>query len=121
MSDTKKPFLNTTRRQALGLLALGASGVVMTGLPGLTRAFAQGAKDAKGQLTIGFSQEPTVFNPHMPHIEVDEGIHFSIFDPLFYVDERAPSSLRSPPKSRPSRMAASPPMVSAGRSSCATT
>ncbi len=30
MSDTKKPFLNTTRRQALGLLALGASGVVMT-------------------------------------------------------------------------------------------
>ncbi|WP_377289640.1 peptide ABC transporter substrate-binding protein [Rhizobium sp. SG2393] len=88
MSDTKKPFLNTTRRQALGLLALGASGVVMTGLPGFTRAFAQGAKDAKGQLTIGFSQEPTVFNPHMPHIEVDEGIHFSIFDPLFYVDEK---------------------------------
>lgn len=24
----------------------------------------------------------------MPHIEVDEGIHFSIFDPLFYVDEK---------------------------------
>ncbi len=44
MSDTKKPFLNTTRRQALGLLALGASGVVMTGLPGLTRAFAQGPR-----------------------------------------------------------------------------
>ncbi len=87
MSDKNKPLMNTTRRQALGLLALGASGVVLSGLPGFSRAMAQG-KDAKGQLTVGFSQEPTVFNPHMPHIEVDEGIHFSIFDPLFYVDEK---------------------------------
>lgn len=89
MPDSRKPFLTTTRRQALGLFAFGASGLVMTSLPGLTRAaFAQGGQDAKGQLTVGFSQEPTVFNPHMPHIEVDEGIHFSIFDPLFYVDEK---------------------------------
>ena len=89
MPDSRKPFLATTRRQALGLLAFGASGLVMTGLPGLTRAaFAKTGQDAKGQLTVGFSQEPTVFNPHMPHIEVDEGIHFSIFDPLFYVDEK---------------------------------
>ncbi|UPA26839.1 peptide ABC transporter substrate-binding protein [Shinella oryzae] len=87
MSDQNKPLINTTRRQALGLLALGASGVVLSGLPGFSRAMAQD-KDAKGQLTVGFSQEPTVFNPHMPHIEVDEGIHFSIFDPLFYVDEK---------------------------------
>ncbi|MQB06735.1 peptide ABC transporter substrate-binding protein [Agrobacterium tumefaciens] len=87
MSDQNKPLINTTRRQALGLLALGASGVVLSGLPGFSRATAQD-KAAKGQLTVGFSQEPTVFNPHMPHIEVDEGIHFSIFDPLFYVDEK---------------------------------
>ncbi|WP_421444955.1 peptide ABC transporter substrate-binding protein [Agrobacterium tumefaciens] len=87
MSDKNKPLINTTRRQALGLLALGASGVVLSGLPGFSRAMAQD-KAAKGQLTVGFSQEPTVFNPHMPHIEVDEGIHFSIFDPLFYVDEK---------------------------------
>ncbi|NTA11715.1 peptide ABC transporter substrate-binding protein [Agrobacterium tumefaciens] len=87
MSDQNKPLINTTRRQALGLLALGASGVVLSGLPGFSRAIAQD-KAAKGQLTVGFSQEPTVFNPHMPHIEVDEGIHFSIFDPLFYVDEK---------------------------------
>lgn len=87
MSDQNKPLINTTRRQALGLLALGASGVVLSGLPGFSRAMAQD-KSAKGQLTVGFSQEPTVFNPHMPHIEVDEGIHFSIFDPLFYVDEK---------------------------------
>ncbi|WP_019566401.1 peptide ABC transporter substrate-binding protein [Agrobacterium sp. 10MFCol1.1] len=87
MSDQNKPLINTTRRQALGLLALGASGVVLSSLPGFSRAMAQD-KAAKGQLTVGFSQEPTVFNPHMPHIEVDEGIHFSIFDPLFYVDEK---------------------------------
>ncbi|EMS99055.1 oligopeptide ABC transporter substrate-binding protein [Agrobacterium tumefaciens str. Cherry 2E-2-2] len=87
MSDQNKPLINTTRRQALGLLALGASSVVLSGLPGFSSAMAQG-KSAKGQLTVGFSQEPTVFNPHMPHIEVDEGIHFSIFDPLFYVDEK---------------------------------
>jgi peptide/nickel transport system substrate-binding protein len=87
MSDQNKPLMNTTRRQALGLLALGASGVVLSGLPGFSRAMAQ-EESAKGQLTVGFSQEPTVFNPHMPHIEVDEGIHFSIFDPLFYVDEK---------------------------------
>ncbi|NTC84701.1 peptide ABC transporter substrate-binding protein [Agrobacterium tumefaciens] len=87
MSDQNKPLINTTRRQALGLLALGASGVVLSGLPGFSRAMAQDMA-AKGQLTVGFSQEPTVFNPHMPHIEVDEGIHFSIFDPLFYVDEK---------------------------------
>jgi len=87
MSDQNKPLINTTRRQALGLLALGASGVVLSGLPGFSRAMAQD-KAAKGQLMVGFSQEPTVFNPHMPHIEVDEGIHFSIFDPLFYVDEK---------------------------------
>lgn len=87
MSDQNKPLINATRRQALGLFALGASGVVLSGLPVFSRAMAQD-KSAKGQLTVGFSQEPTVFNPHMPHIEVDEGIHFSIFDPLFYVDEK---------------------------------
>ena len=41
-------------------------------LPG-TRAFAQDAAP-KGQIVLGFSQEPTVFNPHLLHIEVDEGI-----------------------------------------------
>lgn len=85
MSEQNKPLMNTTRRQALGLLALGASGVVFSGLPGFARAMAQDA--AKGQLTVGFTQEPTVFNPHMPHIEVDEGVHFALFDPLFYVNE----------------------------------
>ncbi len=39
-------------------------------------------------MVIGFSQEPTVFNPLMPHIEVDDGLHFSLFDQLIGVDEK---------------------------------
>lgn len=40
---------------------------------GLGAAFAQDAPT--GQIILGFSQEPTVFNPHLPRIEVDEGVY----------------------------------------------
>ena len=76
---TRPMFL--TRRGALKLGA-GAAAAVMT--PGLMSR-AQAAPS--GQVIVGFSQEPTVFNPHLLHIEVDEGIHWNIFDPLFGVDE----------------------------------
>ena len=71
------------RRHTLGLM--GAAGLVAA-VPGFgpRTAFAQDAPS--GQVIVGFSQEPTVFNPHLPHIEVDEGIHYAIFDPLFDVD-----------------------------------
>jgi peptide/nickel transport system substrate-binding protein len=36
-----------------------------------------------GRVVVGLSQEPTVFNPLMPHIEVDDGVNFSVFDALF--------------------------------------
>ncbi|MBP1862053.1 peptide ABC transporter substrate-binding protein [Rhizobium herbae] len=89
MSDeTKHAILNPTRRRALTMMALaGASGLIMPGLLGRDRAFAA-TPPAKptGQMIVGFSQEPTVFNPHLLHIEVDEGIHFSVFDPLFAID-----------------------------------
>lgn len=89
MTRTRTPTLfRPTRRQALSLMGMaGATSLAAPGL--LTGALAQGetAGEPNGQLIVGFSQEPTVFNPHMPHIEVDEGVHFAIFDPLFYVDE----------------------------------
>ncbi len=80
---TEDNRLTTTRRQAL--LLMGAAGVttLVPSLSGLGAAHAQEAP--KGQIVLGFSQEPTVFNPHLPHIEVDEGIHYAIFDPLFDV------------------------------------
>ncbi|TNC61837.1 peptide ABC transporter substrate-binding protein [Rubellimicrobium roseum] len=81
---TKQSF-HPTRRQTL--LLMGAAGLT-TLAPSLTPLGAAQAQEApSGQLVIGFSQEPTVFNPHMPHIEVDEGVHYAVFDPLFDVDQ----------------------------------
>ena len=42
-----------------------------------------------GQIVVALSQEPTVFNPDRPHIEVDRGVHFGLFDSLWRVDEKA--------------------------------
>lgn len=85
MSDKEVTvFTHPTRRQALTLMmAAGSAGLFMPNILG--KGEAQAAPPAKptGKVIIGFSQEPTVFNPHMPHIEVDEGVSFSIFDPLF--------------------------------------
>jgi peptide/nickel transport system substrate-binding protein len=80
---THIPF-KPTRRQTLAMFGLGAAGLVLPGALGRDAAFAQDAP--KGQIILGFSQEPTVFNPHLLHIEVDEGVYFAIFDTLISVD-----------------------------------
>ncbi|MBU2963636.1 peptide ABC transporter substrate-binding protein [Citreicella sp. C3M06] len=78
------PGKGFTRRGALQLF--GAAGLMSaTALSG-TRALAANA-DPKGQIVLSFSQEPTVFNPLMPHIEVDEGVYYAIFDTLIDFDE----------------------------------
>ncbi|ERK17846.1 MAG: peptide ABC transporter substrate-binding protein [Pantoea sp.] len=79
-----------SRRQALVYLASGTAAMALPGLFGsnVARAAMTGAAGSGGQMVVGFSQEPTVFNPLMPHIEVDDGLHFSLFDPLFGVDEK---------------------------------
>ncbi|WP_263620281.1 peptide ABC transporter substrate-binding protein [Salipiger thiooxidans] len=80
---TNTPFKDLThpsRRGFLGMTMLTAAGLGLSGLPGAARA------QATGQVIVGISQEPTVFNPHLLHIEVDEGIHWAIFDPLFSVE-----------------------------------
>lgn len=75
-----------TRRQ--GLKFFGAAGLAAMA-PSILGMGPARAEDApKGQIVVGFSQEPTVFNPHLLHIEVDEGVHFAIFDPLFDVDAK---------------------------------
>jgi peptide/nickel transport system substrate-binding protein len=40
----------------------------------------------QGRVTAGISQEPTVFNPLMPGSEVDQGVWWQIFSPLWYID-----------------------------------
>src|SRR5215471_5785137 len=78
-------ILRPTRRDLLKLgLAAGAAGVMMPGRLGRSWAAGPPSKPT-GQVVIGFSQEPTVFNPHMLHIEVDEGVHWNLFSPLWGV------------------------------------
>lgn len=78
-----------SRREALRLMSLG--GIACFAAPNLfgKPAFAQtAAKNPSGRVVVGMSQEPTVFNPLMPHIEVDDAVHFSLFDALFRLDPK---------------------------------
>ena len=62
--------------------ALGASALV-----GDWKANAANSSP-KGQIIIGLSQEPTNFHPLMLGIEVDQGVHWNLFSPLWGVDEK---------------------------------
>jgi len=42
----------------------------------------------KGQVIIGMSQEPTKFNPLFPAIEVDQGVWWQVFSPLWAPDPK---------------------------------
>lgn len=82
---TTDSMLRPTRRR---LMASGAAGAALAWLgPQLgwvPRAqAATPPKKPTGQAVIGFSQEPTVLNPLMLHIEVDEGVYFNLFSPLW--------------------------------------
>jgi peptide/nickel transport system substrate-binding protein len=83
-STTKAGY---SRRDALRLMAAG--GVACFAAPNLLGkpAFADTAKPT-GRVVVGLSQEPTVFNPLMAHIEVDDAVHFSVFDALFRMDPK---------------------------------
>lgn len=76
-----------SRRDALRLMAAG--GVACFAAPSLLGkpAFAETANPT-GRVVVGLSQEPTVFNPLMAHIEVDDAVHFSVFDALFRMDPK---------------------------------
>ena len=82
MTKRKNGKFDVNRRDALRLTAGGVT--LLMSSTATSRLMAQG-NGPSGQVIIGFSQEPTVLNPHLPHIEVDEGIHFNLFDPLYVV------------------------------------
>jgi peptide/nickel transport system substrate-binding protein len=76
------PGFRLSRRRLLVTTAvLGAASVV-----GPRAVFAQGKPKPAGQVVIGFSQEPTVFDPRLAHIEVDDGVYMALFSPLWAVD-----------------------------------
>ncbi|PHK94220.1 ABC transporter substrate-binding protein, partial [Pseudoroseomonas rhizosphaerae] len=67
-----------------GLLALGA-GAALAGAPARAqRAVPPPPSARKGQVVVGISQEPTVFNPLMPGIEVDETVWMNVFSTLWW-------------------------------------
>jgi len=69
-------------------LALGASGVLLGAGARAQTSTAQPPSSPRGQVVVGLSQEPTAFNPLMPGIEVDDGVHFCVFNPLWSVDAK---------------------------------
>lgn len=89
MTERSKTKSNYSRRDALRMMAIGgAAGLVAPNLLG-KHAFAQTPPASPtGRIVVGLSQEPTVFNPLMVHIEVDDGVNFSMFDALFRIDPK---------------------------------
>ncbi|MCB1381142.1 MAG: peptide ABC transporter substrate-binding protein [Alphaproteobacteria bacterium] len=69
-----------------GFLSMSAAfgGAALAG-PGA--AFAANA-EPKGQVVVGYSQEPTNFHPLMLGIEVDQGVHWNLYSPLWGVNEK---------------------------------
>ena len=70
-----------TRRHVL----LGAASLVASAGVAARRASAQPAPTPQkgGQIIVGISQEPQNFNPVMPTIETQRGVHMAIFDDLW--------------------------------------
>ncbi len=89
MTETKKTRAGTSRRRALHMMAAStAAGLFAPNLLGKP-AYGQTRPTApKGRIVVGVTQEPTVFNPLMPHIETDDGVHFSVFDALFRISPK---------------------------------
>lgn len=83
-------FASMTRRDVLSLGVAGSIAAAFGGLsmPGSARAASAPPSAPKGQVVIGLSQEPTVFHPLRVAIEVDQGVWWCLFDPLWGVDPK---------------------------------
>src|SRR5712692_5918106 len=81
----KNPRPFSRRRLLQGAGALAAAGL----LPAPREARAQAGQPQKGgQIIVGISQEPQNFNPIMPTIETQRGVHMAIFDDLWRIDPK---------------------------------
>ncbi len=69
MHSSTPGFRLSRRRLLVTAAALGAASVA-----GTRPLFAASRPKPSGQAIIGFSQEPTVFDPRLAHIEVDDGV-----------------------------------------------
>lgn len=67
-------------------LALGGAALLGSRAVGAQTPAPPPPSRPRGQVVVGLSQEPTVFNPLMPAIEVDQGVWWNLFDPLWGVE-----------------------------------
>ena len=67
-----------------GVLALSGAALAFGARP--ARAQPKPPEKRQGQIVVGIWQEPTVFNPLMPGIEVDQGFWMNVFSALWDVD-----------------------------------
>ena len=75
-----------SRRNTMKWMTLtGGVGIVAPHLLGRPAHAQKRPEKPTGRIVVGLSQEPTVLNPLMLKIEVDDGVHFSVFDALFRV------------------------------------
>lgn len=80
-------LLTPNRRQ---IMLLGAGAAAALSVP--ASVFAQTERPGtppdkpKGQVIAALSQEPTVFHPLMPAIEVDQGVWWQLFSQLWFID-----------------------------------
>jgi peptide/nickel transport system substrate-binding protein len=84
-----RPIIPLSRRSMLQLAAAGGA-LPLLGKAGTARAASNPPSKPTGQVVAGISQEPTVFNPLLLHIEVDEGVYMNLFSPLWSVDPKGP-------------------------------
>ena len=84
-------LLQSGRMTRRSLLALGtAAGIAALSTVQVAQAQSASKPPASptGQVVVGISQEPTVFNPLLSSIEVDHGVWWNIYDPLWGVNEK---------------------------------
>jgi len=73
-----------TRRK---MMAAAAAALFMPSLYARAAGRPPKGTPPKGQIIVGFSQEPTVFNPLMAnYYEADQGVGFALFSPLWRVE-----------------------------------
>ena len=64
----------------------GASAAPVSGQAAALAVF-QGEPKSGGQVIVGHSQEPTIFNPMISFLEVDRGVQYALFDSLWLIDD----------------------------------
>src|SRR5260370_11772078 len=79
--------MNVSRRRLLtGAAALATAGGLRARRASAQAPTAAAAPQKGGQIIVGITQEPQNFNPVMPTIETQRGVHMAIFDDLWRID-----------------------------------